>query len=152
MGRDLHQAVREACLWLPEAEEHLSHGSPNFRVRGKGFATYVVNQHGDGRVALWLAGSRTYAWLRCADARMTVIFWVGIDQQGLLVADERYYIPPQLGHHGWIGLDVSAGCDPDEALALALGSSTGISRSSGCCGACHPAAHPRMLQCSFAEE
>jgi len=29
-------------------------GSPNFRVRGKTFATYVVNHHGDRRVALWL--------------------------------------------------------------------------------------------------
>ena len=54
MARDIDQAVREACLWLPEAEEFLSHGSPNFRVRGKTFATYVVNHHGDGRVALWL--------------------------------------------------------------------------------------------------
>jgi hypothetical protein len=41
MARDIHQAVREVCLWLPEAEEYLSHGSPNFKVRGKTFATYV---------------------------------------------------------------------------------------------------------------
>ena len=54
MARGIDQAVREICLWLPEAEEFLSHGSPNFRVRGKTFATYVVNHHGDGRVALWL--------------------------------------------------------------------------------------------------
>src|ERR1700729_527519 len=56
MTRDISQAVRDACLWLPEAEEFVSHGSPNFRVRGKTFATYVVNHHGDGRVALWLNG------------------------------------------------------------------------------------------------
>jgi hypothetical protein len=54
MARDVHQAVREACLWLPEAEQFLSHGSPNFRVRGKTFASYVINHHGDGRIALWL--------------------------------------------------------------------------------------------------
>jgi hypothetical protein len=54
MPRDISQAVRDVCLWLPEAEEKVSHGSPNFRVRGKTFATYVVNHHGDGRVALWL--------------------------------------------------------------------------------------------------
>src|ERR1700759_4102749 len=54
MARDTHESVRKACLWLPEAEEFVSHGSPNFRVRGKSFATYVVNHHGDGRVALWL--------------------------------------------------------------------------------------------------
>jgi len=59
----IHRAVRDVCLWLPEAEEFLSHGSPNFRVRGKTFATYVVNHHGDGRVALelkrvWHDGTR----------------------------------------------------------------------------------------------
>jgi len=54
----IHRVVRDVCLWLPEAEEFLSHGSPNFRVRGKTFATYVVNHHGDGRVALWLNAVR----------------------------------------------------------------------------------------------
>lgn len=42
MGRDISQAVREVCLWLPEAEEVVAHGSPNFRVRGKTFAVYAV--------------------------------------------------------------------------------------------------------------
>jgi hypothetical protein len=51
LARDFHEAVRDTCLWLPEAEEIVSHGSPNFRVRGKTFAMYAVNHHGDGRVA-----------------------------------------------------------------------------------------------------
>src|ERR1700738_794349 len=54
MAKDINEAVREVCLSFPEAEEFLSHGSPNFRVRGKTFASFVVNHHGDGRVALWL--------------------------------------------------------------------------------------------------
>ena len=55
MTKDISQAVREVCLSFPETEEFVSHGSPNFRVRkGKIFATYVVNHHGDGRIALWL--------------------------------------------------------------------------------------------------
>lgn len=32
------------------------------------------------------AGRKTYAWLRWADECMTVLVWVGIDQQGMLVA------------------------------------------------------------------
>jgi hypothetical protein len=44
----IQRAVREACLWLPEAKEFLSHGSPNFRVRGKTFATYVVKAWASG--------------------------------------------------------------------------------------------------------
>ena len=52
MTKDISQAVREVCLSFPETEEFVSHGSPNFRVRkGKIFATYVVNHHGDGRIA-----------------------------------------------------------------------------------------------------
>src|SRR5258708_36369552 len=54
MARDIYQAVRESCLWLPEAEEFVSHGSPNFRVRGKTFATYCVNHPAHGPGALWL--------------------------------------------------------------------------------------------------
>jgi predicted DNA-binding protein (MmcQ/YjbR family) len=237
MARDTHQAVREACLWLAEAEEFQSHGSANFRVRGKTFATFVVNHHGDGRVALWLtappgsqelhvraepkhyfvppyvgpkgwlgvvldrgiawdqvlkliregyekvappglrarigktpklkapakalsasqidpfksarartvvaklrklclrfpeagegsqfghptwvAGKKTFAIARYAGARLTLCFWVGVDQQGLLTADPRYEIPAYFGHNGWIALDVSKQCDWREVDALA---------------------------------
>jgi len=47
-------AVRELCLAFPEAEEKPSRGSPNFRVRGKTFAIYTINHHGDGCIALVL--------------------------------------------------------------------------------------------------
>ncbi len=52
MAKSIHQIVRDMCLWLPQTEEFLSHGAPNFRLRGgKTFATYVINHHGDGRIA-----------------------------------------------------------------------------------------------------
>jgi hypothetical protein len=54
MAKDINDAVREVCLSFPEAEQFMAHGSPNFRVRGKTFAMYTVNHHGDGRVSLWL--------------------------------------------------------------------------------------------------
>ena len=97
MARDTHQAAREACLWLPEAEEFLSHGSPNFRVRGK-----------------------TFAIARHAGTRLTLCFWVGVDRQGLLTADTRFEIPPYLGHNGWIALDVTKDGDWMEIQELAL--------------------------------
>jgi hypothetical protein len=236
MARDVYQAVREVCLWLPEAEEFMSHGSPNFRVRGKTFATYAVNHHGDGRVALWLnalpgsqethvraepkhffvppyvgprgwlgilldqgigwqriaalvregyekvapadlractgkmpkfkppakalsasqidpfksaraiavlsklrkiclrlpessegsqfghpawlAGKKTFAIARYERTRLTLCFWAGVDQQGLLTADPRYQIPPYFGHNGWIALDVTEQCDWQEIESL----------------------------------
>ena len=240
MAKDIHQAVREICLSFPEAEEVPSHGSPNFRVRGKTFATYVVNHHGDGRVALWLnapagaqshytdaepkhffvppyvgprgwlgvnldqgiswkrvatlvreayekvaparfsavigktieirppkagltpsqldpmrapraqtvlkalrkiclswpetserkqfgapvwyAGKKTFACAYSRDQVLKLSFWVGVEGQGLLTNDQRFQIPPYMGHNGWIALDVTKDCDWDEIRALAFDS------------------------------
>lgn len=52
--------------------------------------------------------------------RLTLCFWVGVDQQDLLIADSRYQIPPYMGHNGWIALDVSTDCDWKEVEALTL--------------------------------
>ncbi|HEY5806828.1 MAG TPA: MmcQ/YjbR family DNA-binding protein [Povalibacter sp.] len=91
MAKDINQAVREVCLWLPEAEEFLSHGSPNFRVRGKTFATYCVNHHGDGRVALWLSAPA--------------------GAQALYVREEpkHFFVPPYVGPRGWLGVNLDKG-------------------------------------------
>jgi hypothetical protein len=88
--------VRELCLALPEAEERLSHGAPTFFVRGKrAFVSYHDDHHGDGRLALWCAAPE------------------GL-QRGLVeAAPERYFVPPYVGHRGWIGvrLDRDLGWD-----------------------------------------
>jgi hypothetical protein len=69
----------------------MSHGSPNFRVRRKTFATYVVNHHGDQRVALWLPA---------AD---------GV-QDTLVRADPKnFYVPPYVGPRGWLGVRLDRG-------------------------------------------
>ena len=251
MARSINEAVREVCLSFPETEEVVSHGSPDFRVRGKTFASYVVNHHGDGRVALWLnapsgsqdhysrseprhffvppyvgprgwlgvhlnkgiswqrvavlvrqayekvapralvesigetvkieppaaglsaeqidplksrraqtllaglrkmlspwpevveeqqfgnpvwrAGKKTFAWVhadrsagasrgpgRPARPRLQLYFWVGVAAQGLMTVDERFEIPPYLGHQGWIALDVTGHCDWKQVRGLAL--------------------------------
>ncbi len=86
MARDTHEAVREACLWLPESEEFLSHGSPNFRVRGKTFATYAVNHHGDGRVALWLKAPP------------------GSQDVHVEAAPKFFFVPAYVGPRGWLGV------------------------------------------------
>lgn len=239
MAKDINEAVREVCLWFPETEEVIAHGSPDFRVRGKTFATYVVNHHGDGRIALWLnapagaqelytqaepkhffvppyVGPRGWlgvhldkgiAWKRVAklvreayekvappalsaalgkktieiepptrtvsatefdpmqskraqsvlevmrriclalpetaedkqfgfpvwragkktfasayryksEDKLTLSFWVGVDRQAMLTADERYTIPMYTGHNGWIALDVTRHLDEDEVREL----------------------------------
>jgi predicted DNA-binding protein (MmcQ/YjbR family) len=100
MTRDMHQAVRDACLWLPEAEEFLSHGSPNFRVAGRTFATYVVNHHGDGRVALWLNAPP--------------------GSQELHVGEQpkHFFIPPYVGPRGWLGMNLDGGIAWKRVISL----------------------------------
>jgi predicted DNA-binding protein (MmcQ/YjbR family) len=100
VGHDIHQAVRDVCLWLPEAEEFLSHGSPNFRVRGKTFASYVVNHHGDGRVALWL----------------NVV--PGAQETCVHADPKRFFVPPYVGPRGWLGVHLDQGLTWQRIAAL----------------------------------
>jgi len=58
MPRTIFDATRELCLSLPDTEEVSRHGAPNFKVKGKTFSMFVLNHHGDGRVALWLNSPR----------------------------------------------------------------------------------------------
>jgi predicted DNA-binding protein (MmcQ/YjbR family) len=100
LARNVDQAVREACLWLPEVQEFLSHGSPNFRVRGKTFASYVVNHHGDGRVALWLNASP------------------GSQELHVSMEPEYFFVPPYVGPRGWLGVILDGGIDWNRVAAL----------------------------------
>lgn len=91
MAEDISRAVREVCLSFPEAEEFSSHGSPNFRVRGKTFATYVINHHGDGRVALWLNSPP------------------GAQQLYTQAEPQYFFVPPYVGPRGWLGVLLDRG-------------------------------------------
>lgn len=93
MARNISDAVREICLGLPEATEVLSHGSPDFRVGKHTFATYVINHHGDGRIALWLN--------------------VPAGGQSLYVESEpdACFVPPYVGPRGWLGVELDKGLD-----------------------------------------
>ena len=96
------ERVRELCLALPEVVERPSHGAPSFFVRGKRcFVMYHDDHHGDGRLALWCA----------APAGM---------QAGLVGgAPEQYFVPPYVGHRGWVGVRIDSGLD-DDAIAGAI--------------------------------
>jgi hypothetical protein len=94
--------IRKICLALPETSERLSHGAPTFFVRGKrAFLMVLTNHHGDGRFAIW-----------CAAAE---------GMQGMLVeADpERFFVPPYVGHRGWLGVRLDRGLDWDELAGIA---------------------------------
>jgi hypothetical protein len=91
MAKTLYDTVREVCLSFPHAEEVISHGFPDFRVRGKSFASYVVNHHGDGRVALWLNAPG------------------GSQDHYIKSEPKHFFMPPYVGPRGWLGVNLDKG-------------------------------------------
>ncbi len=91
MARTIADAVRELCLGFPETEEVESHGQPTFHGSGKTFATFTVNHHGDGRVALNLAAPP------------------GAQQLHVETEPGYYFVPPYVGPKGWLGIELNKG-------------------------------------------
>jgi len=95
------ERIREICLALPETSERLSHGAPTFFVRGKrAFVMVLTDHHGDGRFAIWCAAPD------------------GL-QSMLVEADpERFFVPPYVGHRGWLGVRLDRLLDWDELTGI----------------------------------
>lgn len=101
-GEEFVAAVRRASAYLPEVEERLSHGVPTLFVGGKKAFVYV-----------WWRGHHDLAvpHLWCAAAP-------GV-QEALTASDPgRFFRPPYVGHRGWIGVRLDAGCELDEIAEL----------------------------------
>ena len=95
------ERIRRICLALPEVSERLSHGAPTFFVRGKrAFVMVLTNHHGDGRFAIW-----------CAAPDGLQAMLVGADP-------ERFFVPPYVGHRGWLGVRLDRGLDWDELTGI----------------------------------
>lgn len=92
--------VREAAMAMPEAEETLSHGMPCFGiVKGKKFAWFSADHHGDGRTALLVKIS-------------------GAEEQAMLIEqDEARYFRPAYFGDGWIAIRLDLGDNDWEHLA-----------------------------------
>lgn len=89
--------LRAICLALPDAAEQEAWGDPTFRVRNKIFA---MEKRGDGRVSVWLKAPEGA-------------------QEMLVGADpERFFVPPYVGHKGWVGVRLDFDPDWDEVAAL----------------------------------
>ena len=95
------ERIRELCLALPETSERPSHGAPTFFVRGRrSFLMVLTNHHGDGRFAIWCAAP---------DGVQTM----------LVDADpERYFVPPYVGHRGWLGVRLDLDLDGNELAGI----------------------------------
>ena len=74
------------CRTLPEATVTAHDQHLGFQVRGRTFAWYVDDEHGDGRVAVLCKAPPG-------------------ENAGLVAADpHRFYLPRYVGKRGWVGL------------------------------------------------
>ncbi|MCU6713019.1 MmcQ/YjbR family DNA-binding protein [Paenibacillus sp. J5C_2022] len=87
MHKELFDRIRAQCLSFPGTSERMSHGAPSFFVNKKlSFVQYRVNHHGDGRIALWCSAP------------------AGVQSMLTESYPDNYFIPPYVGHLGWVGL------------------------------------------------
>ena len=87
--RKEHAALRQLskiCLSLPEAARRDLNDHADFRVRGKVFAYFLNNHHGDGIVSVC-----------CKSA-------LGENVDRASREPQRFYLPPYIGPRGWFGL------------------------------------------------
>ena len=78
--------LTEICLALPEAERTYTGQHARFLVRGKTFAYYLVDHHGDGIVGITCKAPPGAA-------------------EAMIASDPtRFYRPDYLGPRGWVGL------------------------------------------------
>jgi phosphoribosylglycinamide formyltransferase-1 len=93
-GPDAREQARtrltEICVALPEVtaegEQHVG-----FRVRGRAFAYYLNNHHGDGGLAL-----------NCKVPPGDMEALVSVDAR-------RFFVPAYVGARGWIGVRLDIG-------------------------------------------
>jgi hypothetical protein len=97
MSEQAMDRLRAICLALPEAVEKAAWGDPTFRVRDKIFA---MEKRGDGRISLW-----------CKAPAGSQMVLVGADP-------ERFFVPPYVGHKGWVGVRLDHGPDWNEVALL----------------------------------
>lgn len=93
--------LREVCLALPETSERLSHGSPTFFIREKKtFVMYLDDHHGDGILGIWCAAPP------------------GAQAAMVEAEPERFFVPPYVGHRGWLGVRLDTDVDWDEVAGV----------------------------------
>lgn len=94
-GRSELDRLRELCLAQPGAIEKLSHGEPTWFTSSKGkvFVMFDNHHHGAAHISAYIAAP--------------------MELQDALVAAEpdRYWVPPYVGHKGWIAAILDT--DPD---------------------------------------
>ena len=78
--------VNQLALALPEVRAETETAHTSFWARKARIAWHLVDHHGNGRVELQTRGAP------------------GVNAALADADPERYFLPPYMAHHGWIGL------------------------------------------------
>jgi len=89
--------LRRICLALPESVEKETWEIPTFRVRDKIFAMHTSD------------GDRPALWCKAPPGSQAIL--VGADA-------DRFFVPPYVGHKGWIGVHLDRRVKWAEIAAL----------------------------------
>jgi predicted DNA-binding protein (MmcQ/YjbR family) len=97
MKEDPLDQLRAICLAFPEASEQGGVGDPSFKVRDKIFA---MQHRVNDRMSMWCKAPP--------------------GAQGVLVGSDpkRFFVPPYVGHRGWVGVWLDVEVDWDEVADL----------------------------------
>jgi predicted DNA-binding protein (MmcQ/YjbR family) len=83
--------VTDICLALPGTERTVQGSHATFRARGKVFAYFLDDHHGDGIVSV------------CVKSEL------GENEERARLDPEHYYLPAYIGPRGWFGLRLDRG-------------------------------------------
>jgi hypothetical protein len=92
---DIEARVRVICVAMPEVTEKLSHGAPAFFVRKQFVQLWPDGHHEHEFPHLWCAAPPGA-------------------QPALVASSERFFVPPYVGHRGWVGVRLDGEVDWDE--------------------------------------
>ena len=95
--------LRHITATLPEVSERLSHGTPTFFVRARKTLVQLWDgHHDDDRLHLWAPAPP------------------GVQAEMVAREPERFFVPPYVGHRGWLGIDLEVDVDWEEIEAIII--------------------------------
>lgn len=94
--------VRSICLALPGTSERASHGEAAFFVNKRSFLNTDSYHHGAAHFSAWVAAP--------------------LGAQDVLVRSDpaHFFVPPYVGHRGWVGVTLDNDPDWDEVERIII--------------------------------
>jgi len=102
MSEEPLMRLRQICTALPEVSERISHGEPSWFIREKKMFVSYADHHHDDRLAFWCAAPE------------------GVQQVLVGANPEQFFVPPYVGHRGWLGVYLDVPTDWNEITDIVI--------------------------------